>query len=203
MASETTHPSLLSRVRATDDQEAWRDFDEKYRELIVRYARARGVQPADAEDVRQLVMVGLSRALTKFQYRPEIGRFRDYLRRAVRNAIHKTLSCQRSERQALWDEELIELAGADPDEPDDAWEREWMHHHFRQAMRRASASFAPESLAIFSDLSAGIPVETVCESHGVRRDAVYKTKQRIRDALRALIAEQIRDEEFAERGRES
>lgn len=202
MARETTQPSLLSRVRDPCDQEAWREFDGKYRELILRYARARGLQEADAADVLQVVMMALARALRGFRYRPELGRFRDYLRRSVRNAIAKTLSCPRAERQALWDEELDAGPvgrGADGDGLDELWDREWMHHHFRQALRRARACFEEQSLAVFQALVDGGSVAAVAAEFGVTEAVVYKTRQRMRDRLEELIAEQIRDEEFPER----
>ncbi|MCA9253978.1 MAG: sigma-70 family RNA polymerase sigma factor, partial [Phycisphaerales bacterium] len=80
MSPDTTRASLLLRIRDPDDQRAWREFDGAYGELIVRYCRARGLQLVDAEDVRQLVMLNLSRSIPRFEYQPEVGRFRDYLR---------------------------------------------------------------------------------------------------------------------------
>ena len=77
--SSTTHPSLLSRVRDTDDVAAWHEFEARYGDLILRYCRARRVQHADAEDVRQLVMIGLASSLRSFTYDPARGRFRSYL----------------------------------------------------------------------------------------------------------------------------
>src|SRR5688572_18449843 len=54
-----TRPSLLKRVRDPRDAEAWRQFEGRYGELVLAYCRARGLQPCDAEDVRQLVMAKL------------------------------------------------------------------------------------------------------------------------------------------------
>ena len=199
MIRESTQPSLLSRVRDAGDDEAWREFDRKYRDLILGYARSRGLQEADAADVRQLVMMGLARSLRNFRYRPELGRFRDYLRRVVRNAVIRTVSCPRSERQSLWADELDELAPPDDDGLDESWEREWMYHHFRQALRRARASVGDQGLAIFEAVTQGEAVPEVAARFGLSEAAVYKTRQRLRDRLEQLIAEQIRDEEFPER----
>src|SRR3954469_2676729 len=85
----STHPSLLERLRDAGDAAAWREFDRRYGELIVRYARARGLQQADAEDVRQAVLLSLSRSMPRFEYSPARGRFRHYLGRVVRNAVSR------------------------------------------------------------------------------------------------------------------
>ena len=54
-----TRASLLIRLRRPADEAAWREFDAAYSELIVRYCRRLGLQLADAEDVRQLVLTWL------------------------------------------------------------------------------------------------------------------------------------------------
>src|SRR5262245_17608345 len=85
---DSTHPSLLERLRDFSDHDAWREFDARYRELILRYCQRRGLQSADAEDIRQMAVMALARCLERFVYRPELGRFRDYLGRIVQNLIH-------------------------------------------------------------------------------------------------------------------
>src|SRR5690348_14597759 len=87
MNPELTQPSLLSRVRNPSDDQAWREFELKYRELILRFCRRQGMQQADAEDVIQIVLANLLRSLPNFLYDRNRGRFRDYLYRSVRNAI--------------------------------------------------------------------------------------------------------------------
>ena len=199
MLHETTHPSLLERVRSLGDQAAWREFDDAYRELILRYAARRGLQASDAEDLRQQVMLRLAERLPSFTYRPEVGRFRDYLGTIVRNLIHRHFARQ-ERRQALLEEVDAEPPPAADDE---AWEQEWMHHHYRLAMAQVRRQFQPASLEVFDGLLAGRSVEALCREHGTSPEAVYKIKQRVRDRLRELIARQIRDEEFAERRAEA
>jgi RNA polymerase sigma-70 factor (ECF subfamily) len=194
MAAESTRSTLLLRVRDTEDEGAWREFDDRYRELILRYGRARGLQEADAEDVRQTVMVGLSRSLRRFEYRRGQGRFRDYLRRVTTNAVNTAVSHPSASPKLLSMEELEQGDHSDEDR-DATWDREWMHHHFRVALRRARKAFEPRSIAVFEDLLAGRSVKHVADEHGISPDAVYKVKFRLRDHLEQLIAEQLQDED--------
>jgi RNA polymerase sigma-70 factor (ECF subfamily) len=200
VAPETTHPSLLSRVRDPADAAAWREFEARYRELIRRYCRRRGLQAADAEDVGQLVMLALARALQHFAFDRSRGRFRDYLGRVVNNAIQRHAS--RPKRSpALLDtavlDSLIIPDGAGGDEP---WEAEWMQHHYRLAMLAVRSECAPSSLTVFEQLLSGASVALVAERNGMTADAVYKIKQRMRDRLRERVEQQIRDEELPEPG---
>ncbi|MDA0666364.1 MAG: hypothetical protein O3A95_09370 [Planctomycetota bacterium] len=76
MVSGPTRPSLLLRLRDASDEKAWNEFDDTYRGLILGYCRRRGLQHGDAEDVRQMVMMNLSKAAQgSFAYNPERGRF--------------------------------------------------------------------------------------------------------------------------------
>ncbi|MCP4770423.1 MAG: hypothetical protein GY879_03325 [Planctomycetes bacterium] len=60
------------------------------------------MQHADAENVRQTVMVNLSKATQgSFAYHPERGRFRNYLARMVQNAIHQHFSRPKQAHQRL------------------------------------------------------------------------------------------------------
>lgn len=195
---ETTHPTLLERIRDAGDQEAWRQFDRRYRDLILRYCSGRGLQLADAEDVRQVVMVNLSRSLRRFEYRRELGRFRDYLGRTVRNAIHRYRRRPRREVDLQYVEDLSALPPPATEAADDAWEEEWTLHHFRHAMQALRKSFEPRSLQVFQDLVDGDAVAEIAARHGLSADAIYKIKHRVRSRLQDEIARQLREEEFPE-----
>lgn len=195
MPSETTHPSLLSRLRNPDDEKAWHDFDARYRELIRRFCRRRGLQVADAEDVAQLVLLALSRSMRSFRFDPARGRFRDYLGRVVKNAIQRQLARPSRNVRVLEVSVLDALAdpGADPLEP--AWLDEWRKHHLRLAMRAVRAAFKPESLAVFEKLLAGTSVADAAQAFDTTPEAVQKIKQRIGLRLREEIEKQVQDEE--------
>ena len=195
MESRETRASLLSRVRDPSDDAAWREFDETYRDLIVRYCRARGLQTADAEDVRQLVMIGLAKALRSFEYQPQRGRFRHYLCRTIRNAITQNQARPKHAAKPLDINELGLAAEPDSEDSDAIWEQEWMDHHYRMAMKTIRESFEPQSIQVFDSLLAGRAVDDVAGEFGTTAQAVHKIKQRIRNRMMELVEEQIRSED--------
>jgi RNA polymerase sigma-70 factor (ECF subfamily) len=196
MRSETTRLSLLSRVRNPDDAASWREFDARYRVLVLRYCRRRGLQESDAEDVRQVLMMGLANRMRSFEYRPEVGRFRDYLRICTRHLIAKHLSRQNGGANGLSLDEMETVRIEATDEADELWEAEWRGHHLRQAMAKARAAFQRRSLDVFERLLAGDRAEDVAASFGMHPNAVYKVKQRVKDFLHDRIEEQLADEEL-------
>jgi RNA polymerase sigma-70 factor (ECF subfamily) len=190
MTPETTRPSLLSRVRDVSDDAAWREFDERYRELIFRYCRRCELSAADAEDIRQIVMVRLMRILPGFRYDPARGRFHDYLYRVTRTAIADFRDCPDARNRAVLADGLAEERAAAKDvEVDPAWEQEW------QALAAVRQTSDERSVAVFERLLAGTSIEQAAKEFEMSTDAVHKVKQRMRDRVQHTIAQQVREED--------
>jgi len=193
--ADVTRISLLSRVRNPSDQSAWVEFEARYRELILRYALACGLQHSDAEDVRQIVMMSLATALRNFSYSPERGRFRHYLGRAVRNAVAR-MKARPNHGAIVLDSYVGTTFEADDDVGiDSAWEQEWVDHHYRLALRTLRQTFEPRSVEVFERLVEGATVAEAAANFGMSQQAIHKIKQRARDRMKDIIASQICDEE--------
>ena len=195
MSTSTTSPTLLSRVRNPADKVAWREFDARYGEMIVRYGRRCGLQHADAEDIRQIVMVRLSKALLAFNYSPVRGKFRSFVGRIVRNEVIRLLSRPNIASRRVDSDGGESREPVNEEKRDRQWEREWADHHLRRAVARLRRTHEPRSIDVFEQLLAGQTVERVAADFKMTTQAVHKVKQRIRNRLKELIAGQIREED--------
>lgn len=193
--SKATRVSLLSRVRDTADRAAWQEFENRYRELLIRFFRTRGLQRADADAVTQIIFLNLARSLPKFVYDPHRGRFRSHLYRVARNAIQRFIECPDTARTALEAGELEAIAAVDADRLDEIWEQEWADHHYRLAMQRLRRVVDPRTVQVFERLVAGATTVQAAEEFGMKPDAVDKIRQRVRGRLQDWIAEQVREED--------
>lgn len=200
----TTKPSLLRRLQISDDHAAWRIFDSRYGPLIAGYARRRGLSPDDADDVRQIVLLSLVRAMPTFEFRPERGRFRSYLGRVVGNAIHRYRNRPFRSREIPMDDLDLPHAPApgtgncngDGDgDRDETWEREWVQFHLRRAVARVRQTFDDRSIHVFEQLLAGATTNVIADREGMTVEAVRKVRQRVRRRLQELVAEQIEEED--------
>lgn len=199
METCATRLSLLTRVRDASDARAWSEFEQRYSELVLRYALARGLQFADAEDVRQVVFLRLAKALRDFTYSPARGRFRSYLGAMVKNVIRDRANCPATRRHAV-DELAAGLESiADPRDTDaDArWEQEWVQHHCRLALETVRRTFDPSSVAVFEDFLQGGSADDVAARHNMTLAAVVKIRQRVRERMQGLIRDQVHDEDAA------
>lgn len=201
MDSPSTRTTLLSRLRDTGDQAAWREFETNYRPLIVEFCRRNGMRSADAEDVAQHVMTSMVRSLPGFLYDPARGRFRNYLLRCTKNAILDWIRCPSRRDLALDTSVANSLAGREemPSAEEEAlWEREWIAHHYRRALETLRRTFAPRSVELFERMMSGSSDADLAAEYDMTEDAIIKVRQRVRARLEELIAQQVRDEEELE-----
>lgn len=187
----TTRASLLSRLREGKDEAAWREFHARYGEMILAWCLRMGLRPWDAEDVRQRVMIDLTRALgSGFRYRPELGRFRHYLGRVVRNRIYRFSAEQRGMEPGAGVE-----VGVGDDELDARWEEEWRDHHLRLALRAMRGSLAPNHRELLDRLMRGESAREAAVALTMTEAAVRKAKERLLAELRERVRLQVLDED--------
>lgn len=196
----STQSSLLDRLRQPGDEAAWRRFDALYGEVIVRYARRRGLDLADAEDIRQVVALNLMSAMRTFRLQRERGRFRSYLGRVVGNAIFRHRN-RRSFHCEVLEPDLTAIAPPVPGDALDAvWEQEWRDHHLRRALATLRSTFDPRSMDIFERLLRGQSTADVVSATQSSPATVHKVRQRVRGRLQILVEQQIAAETAFEAG---
>lgn len=98
MTPPETNLSLLMRICDHHDREAWEQFAGIYRPAIVRFAKQRGLQVADAEDLAQQVLISVSRSIESWQPDSNRARFRTWLNRVCHNAVINALSRVKPDR---------------------------------------------------------------------------------------------------------
>ncbi len=194
MFGQSTHATLLQRVSEGQDPSAWREFHERYADLICGFARRRNLQPADCEDVVQEVLISLNKAMPTFRYDPTKGKFRSFLKTLTLHAIFKRQAQRKGEIDLEHIAEATRLACADH-EVEAAWESEWRQYHVRLAMRIITVEFNAADRQAFQRYAVeGRAVREVAEELSLSVDQVYQAKSRIMRRLAELIETQVREE---------
>jgi len=182
------------RIRDATDEEAWRTFVAIYAPLVYGYFRRHGLQDADAADLTQEVMSEVARTIRSFEYQPERGRFRDWLKTITRRRLLRF-----DHRQARSTEQQFDAQGLEgiPDRgADTVWDGAFASQVLRAAMDRVRIHFEPLTWRAFERvwLDGRTPADTAQElSVGIT--SVYLAKSRVLNRLE----EEIRDiaEEFS------
>ena len=190
----STHTTLLNRLSDNKDASAWGDFQRRYGELIVGYARRRGVQAADCDDLLQDVLISLTKAMPEFRYDPSRGRFRAYLKTIVSRAVGRKFRQDRPQL-SLDTVEMAEHDSGQSTRADEVWEAEWRQYHIRQAMHTIDAEFnQTDRLAFRHYVIGGQPPDKTAEVLGITVNQVYKAKSNILKRMTDLIAQQVEEE---------
>jgi len=139
--SPSTNITLIGRLRAPDDDTAWRAFVDLYTPLVYRHCRGRGLQDADAKDVTQEVFTQVSRGMRTFVYDPSRGRFRGWLGTIVSHAIGKHFTRLRRAGQGVGGSDAGGLVAGAQNENDAAWTEEFNTQILRSALDRTRPEF--------------------------------------------------------------
>ena len=184
-----TRPSLLLRMRDGENHQAWDEFVQIYRPVILGYCGKQGVQGADAHDVAQDVLASVSRVIDDFDYSTALGRFRGWLLTVTRNKLNDHFR-RRTRYQELCDEAaVLQLAEETCLEPH-LLESE--RHHRQQLLEWASTKVQAEVAestwkAFVATAIEGRPAAEVARELGLTPGAVYIAKARTMVRLRQTI----------------
>jgi RNA polymerase sigma-70 factor (ECF subfamily) len=184
-----TRPSLLVRVRDPADAAAWDAFVAVYAPMVYRYARRRGLQDADAADLTQEVLAEVARCIRSFEYRPEVGRFRDWLGTLTRRKLGRQLG--RKARQGV--EHLVDLDSEHPgcaaaSQPDPEWDVAFAQGVWNAAIEQSRGRFEPLTWRAFERVWVdGLSAAETAAELGLPIEKVYVAKSRVLKRLEEQV----------------
>jgi RNA polymerase sigma-70 factor (ECF subfamily) len=188
--SSTTQATLLERLRDGGAVMAWDEFFQRYWRLIYGAARRRGCGEHTAEEIVQEVMLTIFRKRDVFRYDPNLGRFRDWLRTVVGNAVaeYRRAPAQRIRGHGGLEEPLPELPADDP--ADQHWDKAFEESLLAALLEVVRREVTPETYQAFElttleELSGS----QVARLTGLSRNAVYLARRRVLHRLRELGAD--------------
>jgi RNA polymerase sigma-70 factor (ECF subfamily) len=107
---DATSVSLLGKLRHQPaDPAAWQEFVRRYRPRIYAFCQAWPLQPADAEDVTQTVLLKLVARMQDFRYDPSQS-FRAWLKTVTRHVLLDFLA-ERQRVEGSGDTAVLHLLG--------------------------------------------------------------------------------------------
>ncbi len=182
---------MLLRIRDPRDAQAWREFDEIYRPMLLRFARARKLDAHESEDVVQYCMSAIHEHIERFEYDPSKGRFKGWLRTIVNNRVRATLG---KRREAIADTTQFDIAQQREQAPDEEFDRIWVEEHLKHALKLVRHEVEESTYKAFrAHVIDGWTIEKTCAEFGMNANQVYRIKwrvtQKLRDRLKDLIGD--------------
>lgn len=184
-----TSESLIAQVRDPSNRAAWNQFEQLYRPIIFRIARAKGLQHADSLDLVQQVLISVASAIDGFEKRHDNIRFRNWLSRITRNAILKALT-RRPRDRASGGTDVLDVLSEIPADP--ATEALINLEYRRELFQRAAQIVRSQSqevtwLAFEMTELQQIPIERTAELLQTSIGSIYAARSRIMRRIRNAI----------------
>ena len=192
-ANPDTRESLILRLPSANDADAWQEFIDLYEPLVIRFARRRGLQDADAREIAQNVFISVAKAVDRWQPDRERGKFRAWLFRIARNQLINWVAKHSKDCGSGRTSDFIAMTQikATPQQQD-ALELDYRREMFRLAAAHVRASFSKVSWEAFWRTSVlSESVESVALSLGISHGAIYIARSRITARIKLIVDETV------------
>lgn len=186
-----TRNSLIARVQEQGDGASWAEFLAIYQPVVLRMARRRGFQEADALDVVQQVFFSVSRSIGSWQSGDDMPPFRAWLSTIARNAITQTLTRRKPDiATGSTDVSDMLLEWPDRDATSAELDREARAGIFRLVANQVREEFSPDTWAAFWRTAVdGQSAAEVSKALGRTAGAIYVARFRVLARLKERAQE--------------
>jgi RNA polymerase sigma-70 factor (ECF subfamily) len=186
-----TRASLLVRLRDPKDEAAWGEFVDLYAPLVYGYARKQGLQDADAADLSQEVLGAVARAISRLEYDPAHGAFRNWLFTIVRRKLANWRTAHANRTRGSGNsgvQQLLEQCPVANGSAAAEWENEWERRLFAWACAQVRRDVAASTWQAFWRTAVDdLPGKQVAAELGLSVAAVYMARSRVFARLKELI----------------
>ena len=186
-----TRESLLVRLKRTDDQESWQEFNNLYGKLILGFAIKAGLTECEAQEVVQETLIAAAKNLPAFHYDPKVCSFKTWLLNLshwrVQDQLRKRLPV--ASKAASTDDATARTATIErvpaPAGIEELWEKEWQATLLEAALERVKRKVDYKQWQIFDlyVLKEWSPRD-VAQALGVSAARVYLVKHQISALLK-------------------
>lgn len=189
--STVTNTYLLEGLQNPDNQVVWQEFVDRYRPLLIKYARRLGLKEADAQDASQQTMIAFCTAYQQGKYDREKGRLRIWLFGIARNQVmNMHRRGKHKEVQVADDSDQTNFFARQKDENEleKIWEEEWRDAVLRQCLGEVRKEVDAKTIEAFELFAwKGTPAQEVAEQLGMTANAVFIAKHRVMKRIKELL----------------
>ncbi|MEM6473225.1 MAG: sigma-70 family RNA polymerase sigma factor [Planctomycetota bacterium] len=190
---QPTRASLLIRLRDSADTDAWNEFAEIYGPMIFGFARRGGMQESDAADLVQEVMKEVASSIKRFDYNPELGRFRSWLFRIAKRTMGHIHRRQIRQPKGTGDTGVVQQLH-NVSTPIDTLESAWNEEYERQILHWAADKIRDRFeettwMAFWMTAVEGVSAQHAADELGLSIGSVYVAKNRVLKRLKQKVRE--------------
>ena len=180
----STSPTLLEKLRQSEDSAAWERFVRLYTPLMLHWARRQGFQPADGADLTQDILLKLFRLLPTYERGPG-QTFRGWLFRIIVNQA-RDFRRRKGTRPLPQADELPEPSAESPFAALEDFE--YRQLLVRRGLDLIRSDFNTTTWSAFEEvMQKGRSVAEVANQLAISENAVFLARHRILKRLREEV----------------
>ena len=200
-AEPQTSRTLIARLHAWEDRTAWNLFFEQYSPLLEKWSRSRLQNPADVDEVNQMVLWELARRFVSFKYDPtrsfrgwlrtlHTSRLLDFLKSQRRRTNRELAVMQVRQSPTLHPQGFMEISQSQVESPDNCQQAQLTLSVVVQ--KRVRERVSEKTWAVFWEIAVeGQLIADTARRHSMRYASAFAAFSRVHRMLREEVAGEL------------
>jgi len=186
-----TRVTLLARLKKTENNEAWLEFEGLYRGFILSLIVRMGINQEDAEDISQAVLTKVWQKIEDFEYNQNKGKFHNWLAAMTRNTVRDFFRTKKNfitgRDSVEYQEQYLDIEKQVLPDIENLAREEWVLHITNLAWNNIKDDIYESKQEVFKMVSQEIPNREIAQKLGISEASVRVYKAEVFEKMRAEI----------------
>jgi RNA polymerase sigma factor (sigma-70 family) len=186
-----TRVTLLAKLKKTENDQAWLEFETIYRGFILSLILRMGINREDAEDISQAVLTKVWQKIEDFEYNQNKGKFHNWLAAMTRNTVKDFFRTKKhfiTGRDSVeYKEHYHEIEEQVLPDIENLAREEWVLHITNLAWNNIKDEIYETKREVFKMVSKEIPNKEIAEKLGISETSVRVYKAEVFEKMRTEI----------------
>ena len=194
MSSENYNPTrvtLLAKLKKTENEAAWLEFENTYRGFILSLIVRMGINQQDAEDISQAVLTKVWQKIEDFEYNQNKGKFHNWLAAMTRNTVKDFFRTKKNfitgRDSVEYQEDYINIEEQVLPDIENLAREEWVLHITNLAWNNIKDEIYETKQEVFKLVSSEVPNKEIARKLGISETSVRVYKAEVFEKMRAEI----------------
>lgn len=186
-----TRVTLLAKLKKTENEAAWLEFENTYRGFILSLIVRMGINQQDAEDISQAVLTKVWQKIEDFEYNENKGKFHNWLAAMTRNTVKDFFRTKKNfitgRDSVEYQEDYINIEEQVLPDIENLAREEWVLHITNLAWENIKADIYETKQEVFKMVSNEVPTKEIAQKLGISDASVRVYKAEVFEKMRAEI----------------
>ncbi len=186
-----TRVTLLAKLKKTENNEAWLEFENIYRGFILSLILRMGINPDDAEDISQAVLTKVWQKIEDFEYNQNKGKFHNWLAAMTRNTVKDFFRTKKNfitgRDSVEYQEQYHDIEEQVLPDIENLAREEWVLHITNLAWDNIKDDIYKTKREVFKLVSKEVPTKEIAQKLGISEASVRVYKAEVFEKMRAEI----------------